>query len=149
MLALALAWSLTPMGIKIFFSQPALALTPASGTPAVVMTEIADQPQEWAHGLMDRWRLDADVGMLFIYPDQRPLSFWMKNTPISLDIIFIDADGTIKHIHERAQPLSEDHIPSRAPVRFVLEVNGGMAAEWGLKPGDKVIPSPMAALFIP
>ena len=76
--------------------------------------------------------------MLFDFYQEMPVSFWMKNTLIPLDMVFIAGDGTVKHIHANAVPLSTDAIPSEFPVRAVLEINGGSAALLGIKPGDKV-----------
>jgi len=92
---------------------------------------------------MYRTDIPADGGMLFApYPAgggaPREASFWMKNTPTSLDIVFIRADGTIAHIAENTVPLSEDQVRSGEPVAAVLEILGGKAAELGISPGDKV-----------
>lgn len=100
--------------------------------------EIADTPQEQARGLMYRQALAPDAGMLFDYGTERRVSFWMQNTYIPLDMIFIAADGTVRHIHANARPLDPTSIPSRVPVRFVLEVPGGRAAEIGLAEGDRL-----------
>jgi len=89
-------------------------------------------------GLMFRKKLGAYEGMLFDFFQEMPVSFWMKNTLIPLDMLFIAADGTIKHIHANAVPLTTDAVPSQFPVRAVLEINGGSAALLGIKPGDKV-----------
>ena len=100
--------------------------------------EMATTDAERAHGLMYRKQLGAYEGMLFDFYQEMPVSFWMKNTLIPLDMIFIAADGTVKHVHANAVPLSTDAVPSRFPVRAVLEINGGSAALLGIKPGDKV-----------
>ncbi len=100
--------------------------------------ELATNDAERAHGLMFRKRLGAYEGMLFDFFKEMPVSFWMKNTLIPLDMVFIAGDGTIKHIHANAVPLSTDTIPSESPVRAVLEINGGSARLLGIKPGDKV-----------
>ena len=100
--------------------------------------EIADTPQEHSRGLMYRQSLAPDAGMLFDYGTERNVSFWMQNTYIPLDMVFIAADGTVKHIHDNAKPMDPTSIPSKFPVRFVLEIPGGRAAEIGLKAGDKV-----------
>ena len=100
--------------------------------------EIATTDAEHARGLMYRKQLGAYEGMLFDFFKEMPVSFWMKNTLIPLDMVFIAADGTIKHVHANAVPMSTDTIPSRYPVRAVLEINGGSAALLGIKPGDKV-----------
>ncbi len=100
--------------------------------------ELATNDAERAHGLMFRKQLGAYEGMLFDFFKEMPVSFWMKNTLIPLDMVFIAGDGTIKHVHANAVPMSTDAIPSEYPVRAVLEINGGSAALLGIKPGDKV-----------
>ena len=104
--------------------------------------EIAKTSDEQERGLMFRTNIPKDGGMLFApYPPDGPpreATFWMKNTPSSLDIIFIRADGTIAHIADNAVPFSEARIPSGEPVSAVLEINGGRAAELGIAEGDKV-----------
>lgn len=109
----------------------------------VFKVDVARTPAEQQQGLMYRTDIPADGGMLFApYPAgggaPREASFWMKNTPTSLDIIFIRADGTIAHIGENTVPLSEAQVRSGEPVAAVLEVLGGKAAELGISPGDKV-----------
>ena len=100
--------------------------------------ELALNDAERARGLMYREKLGPYDGMLFDFHQDAPVSFWMKNTLIPLDMLFIASDGTIKHIHSNATPLSTDAIPSQFPVRAVLEINGGSARLLGIKPGDKV-----------
>jgi uncharacterized membrane protein (UPF0127 family) len=100
--------------------------------------ELATNDAERARGLMFRKQLGPHEGMLFDFFKEMPVSFWMKNTLIPLDMVFIAGDGTIKHIHANAVPMSTDAIPSEYPVRAVLEINGGSAALLGIKPGDKV-----------
>jgi uncharacterized membrane protein (UPF0127 family) len=100
--------------------------------------EIADTPQEQQKGLMYRQDLAPDAGMLFDYGKEQRVSFWMQNTYIPLDMVFIAADGTVKHVHANAKPLDPTSIPSRFAVRFVLEIPGGRAAEIGLKEGDRL-----------
>jgi uncharacterized membrane protein (UPF0127 family) len=92
-----------------------------------------------ARGLMFREKLGPYEGMLFDFYKEAPVSFWMKNTLIPLDMVFIAADGTIKSIHANAVPHSTETIPSQFPVRAVLEINGGSAKLLGIKPGDKVL----------
>jgi uncharacterized protein len=101
--------------------------------------EIARTPAEMERGLMFRDRLPPDHGMLFLYEGERPVSFWMKNTLIPLDLIFADSSGRILQIAERAVPLSTALISSEKPVRAVLEVNGGTAARLGIAVGDRLI----------
>lgn len=100
--------------------------------------EVARTDAQQTRGLMYRDRLAPDRGMIFPYAAPRPLSFWMKNTPHSLDLIFIAADRTIESISADAVPLSLEQISSQGPVIAVLEVAGGRAAELGLRPGDQV-----------
>jgi uncharacterized membrane protein (UPF0127 family) len=87
---------------------------------------------------MFRQKLGVHEGMLFDFVATQPLSFWMANTLIPLDMLFIQADGTIARIHANAEPLSTRNIDSGSPVRAVLEINGGAARMLGIKPGDKV-----------
>ena len=99
--------------------------------------ELATTEPEREKGLMFRTELAPDAGMLFVYPSEQAVSFWMQNTLIPLDMLFIAADGTVKTIHVNARPLDTTPIPSEVPVQFVLEIAGGRADEIGLKPGDK------------
>ena len=118
-------------------ADPVLEIDTASGAHRYDV-EIADNEATREHGLMDRHEMAANHGMLFEFPDRRPVTFWMKDTYLSLDMVFIDADGTVKRIAARAKPLSLDMIPSGSPVTGVLELNAGVAAAIGLKAGDKI-----------
>jgi len=100
--------------------------------------ELATNDAERERGLMFRKSLPEGQGMLFDFKRDQPVSFWMHNTYISLDMIFIAGDGRIVHIVENAKPLSDDLIPSGAPVRGVLEVIAGTAQKLGIAPGDRV-----------
>lgn len=100
--------------------------------------EMAVNDAQRSRGLMFREKLGPYEGMLFDFHQEQPVSFWMKNTLIPLDMIFIAADGTVRHVHANAVPKSEEAIPSQHPVRGVLEINGGSARLLGIKPGDKV-----------
>lgn len=100
--------------------------------------EIADTPDLRARGLMHRDEMARGAGMLFIYEREEPTAFWMRNTRIPLDMIFIDGAGKVVHVHHRAVPFDETPIPSQAPVRFVLEVNGGLAETFGIAPGSEI-----------
>src|SRR5260221_390692 len=104
----------------------------------VFAVEMASTPAEQANGLMFRRELPEGQGMLFDFHDEQPLSFWMKNTYIPLDMIFIRGDGRILRIAENTVPLSETLVPSGGPVRAVLEVIGGTAQKLGIAPGDRV-----------
>jgi uncharacterized protein len=100
--------------------------------------EVARTPQEQATGLMHRQSLAPDRGMIFPYDPPQPASFWMKNTLIPLDIIFVREDGSIANIAENTVPLSLEPVLGMEPVSLVLEIPGGRSAELGIKPGDKV-----------
>ena len=100
--------------------------------------EIADNDAEREKGLMYRKELPEGQGMLFDFEHEGPVGFWMKNTYISLDMIFIRGDGRILRIAENTEPFSTRIIPSGGPVRAVLEVIAGTARKFGLAPGDQV-----------
>ena len=114
-----------------------LTIVTSSGRHAF-QVEVMRTPDQRARGLMHRQFLPADRGMLFDFKQVEPVAMWMQNTYISLDMLFIRADGTVARIAERAEPLSTRTIPSGEPVLSVLEVNAGTAEKLGIKPGDKV-----------
>ncbi|TXE07499.1 DUF192 domain-containing protein [Gelidibacter salicanalis] len=103
-----------------------------------IAIEIADNDYQTQTGLMYRDQMDADHGMLFIFPEEEYKSFYMKNTKIALDIIYINADKTIVSFQKNAQPFSEASLPSNAPAKYVLEINAGLADAWQLEVGDKI-----------
>jgi uncharacterized membrane protein (UPF0127 family) len=123
----------SPAGLE----QVALTIQSRSGTHQFTV-EMARTPEQQAHGLMERQSLAPDRGMLFPYEPPQNASFWMKNTLIPLDMIFIRPDGTIALIAANTVPMSLDPIPSLEPVAAVLEIAGGRAAELGIQAGDKV-----------
>ncbi len=100
--------------------------------------EIAETEYETQTGLMYRSSMDANQGMLFIFPEERVHSFYMKNTEIPLDLIFIKADSTVASFQENAEPYNELGLSSQVPVKYVLEVNAGLAEKWLLEVGDKI-----------
>jgi uncharacterized membrane protein (UPF0127 family) len=100
--------------------------------------QVAATPEQQEQGLMFYRSLGADEGMIFPYDPPQAVSFWMKNTLIPLDMVFIRADGTIARI-ATAKPLDETNVPAGEPVAAVLEIRGGRAAELGIRPGDKVV----------
>jgi uncharacterized membrane protein (UPF0127 family) len=114
-----------------------LVLHTATGDHAFKV-EVVDTPESRAKGLMYRQELADDEGMLFDFLDEREVSFWMRNTFIPLDMIFIDGSGVVKTVHVNARPHDPTSIPSQVPVRYVLEIPGGRSQEIGLKPGDTV-----------
>ncbi|MBS3848779.1 DUF192 domain-containing protein [Devosia sp. BSSL-BM10] len=112
-----------------------LVLHTSSGEHAFNV-EVVDTPETRAKGLMFVQDLADDAGMLFDFKQEREVSFWMRNTFIPLDMIFVGADGVVKTIHVNARPQDPTSIPSNVPVQFVLEIPGGRSVELGLKPGD-------------
>ena len=130
--------------------EPPPARTSPAGLDLVALTidsggrrhgftvEVARTPGQQEHGLMGRRSLAADAGMLFPYDPPQPASFWMRNTLIPLDMIFIRADGSIARIAANTVPMSETPVTVAEPVTAVLELRGGRAAELGIRPGDRV-----------
>jgi uncharacterized protein len=114
-----------------------LVIDTASG-PHPFKVEMADTPDKRLRGLMYRTHLDPDKGMLFDFGDPEPVSFWMKNTLIPLDMIFITADGRVANVAANAIPGDLTPIDSAGAVTGVLEIPGGEAAKLGIKPGDVV-----------
>ncbi|CAJ38261.1 DUF192 domain-containing protein [Methanocella arvoryzae] len=128
----------TDEGMKSPTSLVSVVVSCDDGRRHTFAVEIADEPDEHARGLMNRTMLDADSGMLFIFEGNEPHSFWMENTLIPLDMIFIDQEGTIINIHENATPLSRDIIESAGPCKYVLEVNGGTCERKNIRAGDSI-----------
>jgi uncharacterized membrane protein (UPF0127 family) len=114
-----------------------LVIQTAKG-PQRFKVELADTDVSRSRGMMFRTSMAPDAGMLFDFKQEQMASFWMRNTLLPLDMLFIKADGTILNIHQRAIPHDESGINSTGPVRAVLEVNGGTVSRLGIKPGDKV-----------
>ena len=104
--------------------------------------EIADTPQTWEHCLMERASLAPNAGMLFVFPDVAPRTFWMMNTLIPLDMLFIDANHRVINIQENALPCAAPRrcptYNSTAPAKYVLEIPGGRARALGMQAGDHV-----------
>lgn len=111
----------------------------ADGTPVhAIAIEIADSDSTVQRGLMDRRCLPADWGMLFVFPAAEPQTFYMANTPRSLDIMFFSPDSTLLNVAKYTEPLSPDRLPSEGPARFVVETPAGFADRFGLIPGDRI-----------
>ena len=100
--------------------------------------EIADEPEEVQRGLMFRESMPANAGMLFIYDRPQLVGFWMKNTLIPLDMVFVGADGVVRKVHENAIPGDETTIIGGTDIQYVIEINGGMAGMLGIGPGTEV-----------
>jgi len=119
------------------FERSKLVIDTAAGAREFDV-ELALTPAQQQRGLMLRKSMGPYEGMLFDFGDPRPITMWMANTLIALDMVFIAPDGTIRHIHANAEPLSTRTIESGGPAKAVLEINGGAARMLGIKPGDIV-----------
>ena len=135
-LMLAMVWTAIPVPAWTATNET-LEIATGSGVRAFAVEVVAND-EERQKGLMFRKELPEGNGMLFDFKVEAPVSFWMKNTYISLDMIFIRADGRIASIAENTEPMSERLVPSAGPVRGVLEVIAGTARKLGIKPGDRV-----------
>lgn len=140
---------LFPVGLAalalVFAADSAIACEPGKieirtdGGSETFLIEIADEPAEMARGLMFRTALPADAGMLFVFDQPRRANFWMHNTMIPLDMIFIDATGRVESIAERMDTFSDRTSASAGDVRAVLEINGGLSAKLGIGPGAQAV----------
>jgi uncharacterized membrane protein (UPF0127 family) len=141
---------LTAALVVVFFASAvatdlASAAPPASGLPTVTLTingnkitaEVASTPDQRSTGLMNRFSLQPDHGMLFVFDRPEPLGFWMKNTYVALSIAFLDAEGRILNIEDMA-PQTETTHWSKGPGQYALEMRKGWFAERGVRAGDKV-----------
>jgi uncharacterized membrane protein (UPF0127 family) len=120
------------------FAPSRLDVVTAAGGRHPFTVELAETPEQLAQGLMFRSQMAADAGMMFDFGRPRPVTMWMKNTLLPLDMLFIDETGRVTGIHERAIPGSLAVIGSPGPVKSVLELNGGTAQRLGLRVGDMV-----------
>ena len=103
---------------------------------ACFSVKVADTPAKRAQGLMHVDYLPKEQGMLFVYPEPSPVSFWMKNTEISLDMIFLNAKGRIQHIHSNAIPQDQTVISGGNDIQYVVEINGGLSEKLGILEGS-------------
>jgi len=120
------------------FPTSELTIISATG-PHRFKVELAETPAQMTQGLMFRTSLAPNAGMLFDYKQPTAATMWMRNTLIPLDMLFVDAQGRIVNIHQRAVPQSLDVIAAAAPVRAVIELNGGTASRLGIEAGDRVV----------
>ena len=126
--------------IPTFKKEGELTLIKATGdTIKVLDIEISDDDYQRQTGLMYRKTMKKNQGMLFLFPKQASRSFYMKNTYIALDIIYIDNHNKIVSIQKSATPLNEISLPSEAPAQYVLEINAGLSDQWQLNKGDKAL----------
>lgn len=137
-LALASCSSTLAPGCRSAPEGPARVVLPAATGEVAVRVEVVRRPEERERGLMYRRHLDEDAGMLFVYPAEGHLRFWMKNTYLPLDMIFIGDNRRIVGVVRRAAPLTEEGREVDAPARFVLEVNGGFCDRHRIQIGGEV-----------
>ncbi len=128
----------------VAFPRVALQIV-GDGAAHEFTVEVAQSPAQRARGLMFRTRLEPNEGMLFLYPTRQRARMWMKDTPLSLDMLFLAPDGRVLEIAERTEPLSLATISSADPVLGVLELRGGRCAELGIVPGAQVLHPTFAA----
>ena len=139
---LSFLWASAPGGAgsePVAFPRTDLTIVGNDGTRHSFTVEVARSPAQRSRGLMYRAHLAPDAGMLFVYPSPQRARMWMKDTPVSLDMLFLAGDGKVLEIEERTEPLSMATIASTAPVRGVLELRGGRCAELGIAPGARVL----------
>jgi hypothetical protein len=137
-LAAALALSCASKAGEPAASAPRVVVETAAGGRHAVSVELARTDAERARGLMHRASLPDDRGMLFLFDETAEHTFWMKDTPLPLDMIFIDEEGRVVGVVERAAPRTTTPRTVGVPSRFVLEVNGGWARARGVRAGDRV-----------
>jgi uncharacterized membrane protein (UPF0127 family) len=135
---LAVACRSAPAAEPATAGMPRVVIESPSGRSREVRVELARTSAEHERGLMFRKSLAADEGMLFVFPETSEHAFWMKNTLIRLDMIFIGEDHSILGLVERAEPMTTTPRSIGVPCRYVLEVNGGWSASEGVRKGDRV-----------
>jgi uncharacterized membrane protein (UPF0127 family) len=124
-------------GDAVEFARGEVTITTQTGDH-IFNVEIARTPTQHARGLMFRESMSPDEGMLFVFDSPREIAMWMKNTLISLDMIFVNAAGKIIRVARDTTPMSEDTIPSGGPSKAVVELNAGTAARISVQAGDQV-----------
>ncbi|MBX5171393.1 DUF192 domain-containing protein [Rhizobium sp. NZLR1b] len=124
---------------QIRFDREPLLIQTAAGKVLHFTVEIASTPDQRAYGLMFRKTMADDAGMIFDFDEPRRVTMWMENTILPLDMLFADDTGTIRHIKENATPYSRDIIDSMSKVKYVVELNAGIASKFGIKPGDRIV----------
>lgn len=135
-----------PTGPQPVLPKERLVIVTHDGKRHAFDVEVAGTPQQQVTGLMFRTSVPADGGMLFVWPQPQESEMWMKNTLVSLDMVFIEADGTIRHIAEDTVPHSLAIIDSHGKVSATLELQGGITAKLGIVPGDKVLGKPFGTI---
>ena len=136
--SLVLTWFVVLLQVSTCQAQPPVTIATEGGRQLTFQVEVADTPAKRELGLQYRRDLAVDRGMIFLFPAESDHSFWMKNTPIPLDMIFISKDRKIVGIVEQAVPFSTESRSVPGPSQFVLEINGGLSKRYGIKAGDTV-----------
>ena len=131
-------FSVMPSSAQLKFPTEQLTIQTAAG-PQVFTVEIAVDGPQRQQGLMFREKMAADAGMLFDFGSSREVAMWMKNTLIPLDMLFIDDKGIVRKIHEGAKPHDETPLAWGSPVKYVLELNGGVVRARNIAVGNKVL----------
>ena len=137
-LSLALACLVLPTGAFAATCDEGRVELRGDGSRAAFSVEVADEPEERSIGLMNRPAMPTGAGMLFVYERPQRAVFWMRNTLIPLDMIFMDETGRVTHVHPEAVPLDETGIDGGDDVKFVLEINGGLAERLGIEEGHEM-----------
>lgn len=133
--------STTVKSVDIPFKKEGQLIIMKANTDSIIKTldiEIADDDYQIQTGLMYRNSIKDEQGMLFIFPNEIARSFYMKNTRIPLDIIYISKDSNIVSFQKNAKPFDETSLPSNVPAKYVLEIKGGLSDEWQLNIGDRI-----------
>ena len=133
--------TITEDKVVVSFQKEGTLTLKKANSDSIIKTidiEIADDEYTTQTGLMYRTKLETNHGMLFIFPNVQMRSFYMKNTKIPLDIIYIDENLSIVSIQKNAKPMDETSLPSEAPAKYVLEINGGLSDVWHIEIGDKI-----------
>ncbi len=125
-------------GRTLTYEKSVAFLDTNEDTLTTIDVAIADNDKERNQGLMDVRNMPSDKGMLFIFDENQPRSFWMANTPLSLDIMFVNESFEIVRIHQNAQPFSEKSFESEEPAKYVIETNGGFSVSHDIQEGTKV-----------
>lgn len=128
----------SPSGRSLDYTREVTFLDGEGNKIVSIEVAVADDAEERNMGLMDVNNLPVDKGMLFIFEEQQPLSFWMANTPLSLDIFFVNEAMEIVRIHQNTQPFSEKNLTSERPARYVIETNSGFSLSHDIQEGMKV-----------
>ena len=135
---IALCFWLLAGGVAVADCRPDTVDLRWPGGTARFHVDLADTPELQSRGLMYRAQMASSTGMLFVFPEPKHASFWMKNTLIPLDMLFLDAEGRVSKIHENAVPHDETAIDGGEDVKFVLEINGGLVARLHLPKGAEM-----------